>query len=175
MRARDSWRDCERAVSHVTCTTSIRAVDAFQLTPSSLPPATPPPFVVSVVCSSSFRTFVLRLVMYRTHTHCHLTTYDDWSVHMPSAWGRQVRWRAVAIGDCASGSARDVDARGSARWLDLKAGRRQASRRQAPRPGAAEDPGKTPGTSVDPHRERRFPHCKKRAWWRTMLASEVDG
>jgi hypothetical protein len=21
----------------------------------------------------------------------------------------------------------------------------------------------------------RFPHCKKRAWWGTMLASEVDG
>ena len=98
MRARNSWRDCERAVSHVTCTTSIRAVDAFQLTPSSLPPATPTPFVVSVVCSSSFRTFVLRLVMYRTHTHCHLTTCDDWSVHMPSAWGRaELRAGAAAV------------------------------------------------------------------------------
>ena len=55
-------------------------------------------FVVSVVCSSSFRTFVLRLVMYRTHTHCHLTTCDDWSVHMPSAWGRaELRAGAAAV------------------------------------------------------------------------------
>ncbi len=76
-------------------------------------------------------------------------------------------------GDCASGSARDVYASGSARWLDLKAGRRQASRQQAPRPGAAEDPGETPGT-MDLHRERRFPHCKKRAGWRTIRSSEVD-
>jgi len=70
---------------------------------------------------------------------------------------QEIRWPHGGHGDCASGSARDVDASGSARWLDLKAGRRQASRRQAPRPGAAEDPGETPGTSVDPSRETISP------------------
>ena len=101
-----------------TCTTSIRAVDAF--IPSHVttklarfnitscfrgyrrllhPCYCRSSFVVSVVSSSSFRTFVLRLVMYRTYTHCHLTTCDDWSeVHMPSAWGRaELRAGAAAV------------------------------------------------------------------------------
>jgi hypothetical protein len=78
------------------CTTSIRAVDAFITTAGVPHPRSS--FVVSVVSSSSFRTFVLRLVMYRTHTHCHLTTCDDWSVHMSSAWGRaELRAGAAAV------------------------------------------------------------------------------
>jgi hypothetical protein len=82
-----------------TCTTSIRAVDAFipsqqtnllqhvtiRITSSSRlklevfeatagfsTPVCRSSFVVSVVSSSYFRTFVLRLVMYRTYTHCHM-------------------------------------------------------------------------------------------------------
>ena len=100
MRARDSWRDCEVREGCSTCRCTphmIRAVDLRLHHYRRLPPPRML-FVVSVVSSSYFRTFVLRLVMYRTHTHCHLTTCDDWSVHMPSAWGRaELRAGAAAV------------------------------------------------------------------------------
>jgi hypothetical protein len=88
---------------HIDCSIRAVPVDAFMVL-HHRPARLPHPrlsFVVSVVCSSSFRTFVLRLVMYRTLAQCHLTTCDDWSVHMPSAWGRaelRVGAAAVAIG-----------------------------------------------------------------------------
>jgi hypothetical protein len=72
MRARDSWRDCEvregcSCTPHMTFD-MIRAVDAFITTFITTLITTagyPTPvlsFVVSVVSSSHFRTFVLRLV-----------------------------------------------------------------------------------------------------------------
>ena len=117
MRTRDSWRDCERAV-HVPHRFARLTPLSPHMSQQNLLASTSPQsscfrgyrrllhpcycrssFVVSVVSSSSFRTFVLRLVMYRTYTHCHLTRCDDWSeVHMPSAWGRaELRAGAAAV------------------------------------------------------------------------------